>query len=82
MLYSQPGLGWVLERVVRPIISMQMIDGAALVAAAWPTVEGALRSIPGVDEHWGQLTRGLARLWWRRGKGFEGRTPAPYDPQK
>ena len=43
ILYTAPGIGWLMQNVVRRSISAVIIGGAQTAAAVWPPLEGWLR---------------------------------------
>jgi hypothetical protein len=83
ILYTAPGIGWLMQNVVRRSISAVIIGGAQTAAAVWPPLEGWLRrALPGEADEWvdGLKARAI-KLWWRQAPPATRRpVPAPYDP--
>lgn len=82
ILYTAPGLGWLMQHGLRRIVSACIIGSGQLAARVWPAVEGWLqRTLPGGGEQVEGWKAGAANLWWRQAPPVSWtRVPAPYDP--
>jgi hypothetical protein len=83
IVYTQPIIGWFLERVFRRITTFQIIDMTDYVARSWPTVEKKLRHwVPGLDSRWDNVAEKARSVWWKPSIKFTGaRETAPYSPE-
>jgi hypothetical protein len=83
ILYTAPGIGWLMQNVVRRSISAVIIGGAQTAAAVWPPLEGWLRrALQGEADEWVDGVKARAiKLWWRQAPPATRRpVPPPYDP--
>lgn len=82
ILYTTPGLGWLLQSGLRRFLSAWVIGCAQVAARAIPAAEAWLRrTLPGVGARLDGWKAGAARLWWRQAPPVAWRrVPAPYDP--
>lgn len=80
ILYRSPALGWAFEHVFRRLTTWEILYPTRLIATAWPAIADALKSVPGIDANWDEITKAASRFWWLPRPKFQGRQLAPYDP--
>lgn len=82
ILYTTPGLGWLVQHGLRGAISAWMIGGANLAARVWPLAEALLGTVLQKRSRVETVKAWAARVWWRQAPPAAWRhVPAPYDPR-
>eukprot|EP00887_Chlorella_sp_A99_P006920 scaffold2.g6920.t1 len=85
MLFTFPWLGWVMEHVVRRLLTWAILLPARAAGAAAPAARRAAAAVrralpPRAAAEWDAAGAAAAALWWAPARAG-GRACAPYDPR-